>query len=59
MIESHDGSQYPPSVKMKWRSALKEVVDKAGLTSCEIRRRPSLVDVTAQGDFVLLLPRES
>ncbi|CAN1781722.1 Disease resistance-like protein DSC1 [Linum perenne] len=43
MIESQDGSKYPPSVKMKWRSALKEVVDKAGLTSCEIRHDSQLI----------------
>ncbi|CAN1217328.1 Anthocyanidin 3-O-glucoside 6''-O-acyltransferase (Fragment) [Linum perenne] len=35
-IESHDESQYPLPVKMKWRSALKEVVDKAGLTSYKV-----------------------
>ncbi|CAN1120850.1 Anthocyanidin 3-O-glucoside 6''-O-acyltransferase (Fragment) [Linum perenne] len=50
-IESHDESQYPLPVKMKWRSALKEVVDKAGLTSCEMRNMYLYSHVVQPKDF--------
>ncbi|CAI0453470.1 unnamed protein product [Linum tenue] len=44
MIEKHSGGRYgDPKVKLKWRDALKEIVDKAGLTSHEIRLDSQLI----------------